>query len=256
MSVPARSDTCAVCFCLFRHLVTHTDAGLAAQLREEIRGAVDRQRASLTDPSGNAWLPFPSLSHSIPSRFSREGRSFYFVGRPQLKDVLEQIKDRQDAQHHLQWLGTIGYGKSHLLAAAACCLLAEGWEVVYIPDCSDLLDEAVAYHVLRDALLMAFAGIGTHITAIEKCATIDALVQWCVGSLPVAKDSKLVFLLDQAHAMVGAGQRPKWVAELLYNRCAVKAVSLRDPGILGTLSKQRNETDVMFFGGLSEVWQC
>jgi len=175
------------------------------------------------------------------------------VGRPQLEDVLKQVKDRRDAHHHLQWLGTIGYGKSHLLAATACCLLAEGWDVVYIPDCTDLLDNAVAYHVLQDALLVAFAGNSSHMMAIQQCVTIDALVQWCVHTLPVAKDSRLVFLLDQAHAIAGV-KRPSWLAELLYNRCAVKAVSLRDPGILGTLSKQRNETDVMFFGGLSEVW--
>ena len=113
----------------------------------------------------------------------------------------------------------------------------------------------MAYRVLRDALLLAFAGEGTRVAAIGQCSTLDALVQWCVNSLPVSKDSKLVFLLDQAHAIVG-DKRPKWVAELLYNRCAVKVVSLRDPGILGTLSKQRSETDVMFFGGLSEVWWC
>ena len=235
--------------------VPHPDTDQAARLREEIRGAVEKQRASLADPSAYAWLPFPSLKHSIPSRFARQGRSFYFVGRPQVEDVLKQIKERLDAHHHLQWLGTIGYGKSHLLAATACCLLAEGWQVVYVPDCVDLLDNAVAYHVLQDALLVAFAGNSPHIAAIQQCSTIDELVQWCVDLLPAAKDSRLVFLLDQAHAIVG-DKRPRWLAELLYNRCAVKAVSLRDPGILGTLSKQRNETDVMFFGGLSEVWWC
>ena len=240
---------------LCRHPVTRTDAGPATHLREQIRGAVEQQRANLADPAGNAWLPFPSVNRGIPSRFSRQERSFFFVGRPQLEDVLSQIKDRQDAHHHLQWLGTIGYGKSHLLAAAACCLLAEGWNVVYIPDCADLLDTTVAYHVLQDALLLAFTGEDTHIAAIEQCSTLDALVQWCANALPVSKESQLVFLLDQAHAIVG-DKRPSWLAGLLDNRCAVKAVSLRDPGILGTLSKQRSETDVMFFGGLSEVWWC
>ena len=246
----------ALACCVRRQPFTCTDAGPSARLREQIRGTVEQQRASLADPSANAWLPFPSVSRSVPSRFTEEDGLFYFVGRPQFEDVLDQIKHkRRHAHHHLQWLGTIGYGKSHLLAAAACCLLAEGWNVVYIPDCADLLDKAVAYRVLRDALLLAFAGEDTRVAAIGQCSTLDALVQWCVNSLPVSKDSKLVFLLDQAHAIVGE-KRPSWLAELLDNRCAVKAVSLRDPGILATLSKQRSETDVMFFGGLSEVWWC
>ena len=241
---------------LCRHPVTRTDAGPATHLRKQIRGAVEQHRANLADPAGNAWLPFPSVNRSIPSRFTENDGLFYFVGRPQFEDVLIQIKHkRRHAHHHLQWLGAIGYGKSHLLAAAACCLLAEGWNVVYIPDCADLVDTTVAYHVLQDALLLAFTGADTYIAAIEQCSTLDALVQWCANALPVSKECQLVFLLDQAHAIVG-DKRPSWLAGLLDNRCAVKAVSLRDRGILGTLSKQRSETDVMFFGGLSEVWRC
>lgn len=100
--------------------------------------------------------------------------------------------------------------------------------------------------------MVAFAGNVAHVAAIQQCRTIDLLVQWCVDALPAAKDGMLVFLLDQANAIAGEKQ-PKWVAILLHNRCAVKAVSLCDPAVVRTLSKQQSETDVEFFGGLSDV---
>jgi len=41
--------------------------------------------------------------------------------------------------------GTVGAGKSHLLAALTCLLMRQGMLVVFIPDCNDLLADPARY---------------------------------------------------------------------------------------------------------------
>lgn len=221
-------------------------------LRNQIRSVVEQQRANLTNPSACTWLPYPSLGASLPDMFARgQDRTFNFVGRPQLANLLGQIT--ATGKHlHQRWVGTIGYGKSHLLAAAACCLLADGWHVVYISDSAELggRNNEGAFDVLQEAMLVAFAGNESDMVAIANCGSISELQAWCKSLKPVQSD-RLIFLLDEAHAIMGEAE-PSWVSSLLYHRRVVRVVSLRDTPDVQPLIVSHTETVATFFGGLSE----
>lgn len=48
--------------------------------------------------------------------------------------------------------GTVGYGKSHMLAALVLLLIMEGEGVVYLPDCRAMLGSLVPY--VKAAILL------------------------------------------------------------------------------------------------------
>ena len=67
---------------------------------------------------------------------------------------MKEINPKQQRRLHLH--GTLGAGKSHLLAALVCLLKKQGTIVVYLPDCYELLmAEPPCLYVLT-ALFMAF----------------------------------------------------------------------------------------------------
>jgi len=62
---------------------------------------------------------------------------------------------RLDGLSSLYIYGTMGYGKSYILAALACLLYRQGKRVVFIPDCRAMLINPLLY--IKCALLCTFA---------------------------------------------------------------------------------------------------
>lgn len=111
-------------------------------------------------------LPFPSLSET-PNRFRVTDGSFQYQSRSDLKCLHEKVvkfwKGGTPTNRNVKVAGTIGYGKSHMLAALVLLLLKEPpvdkYEsmpfVCYIPDCRALLggEDAVVTALKQNILL-------------------------------------------------------------------------------------------------------
>jgi hypothetical protein len=106
-------------------------------------GAVDQ----FSDPTFEHMFPFPFIGSEAPVRFKQVEENWQYVGRTKFKELVQELKEVQESKNHpTLWLyGTQGYGKSHLLAALVCHLIARDERVIYIPDCRALLEDSVEY---------------------------------------------------------------------------------------------------------------
>src|SRR5436305_9410690 len=77
--------------------------------------------------------------------------------REKFEELLENFQTVRRSLHYSALLlyGTRGYGKSHLLAALVCYLVAQGERVVFIPDCRECLKSPVK--CFKAAMLFAWA---------------------------------------------------------------------------------------------------
>jgi hypothetical protein len=112
--------------------------------------------AQLSNPAIQIKFPFPFVGDSIPERFNYDGDHGYwdYVGREKFTELVDAT-DALETTHWRGYLfyGTIGYGKSHMLAALAYYLISAGKRIVYIPDCRECAWSPVDY--LRAAMLLA-----------------------------------------------------------------------------------------------------
>lgn len=111
-----------------------------------------------SDPNNYHSIPFPFMYHERPiERFSLHDDTFEYMGREAFQRVDKQVSSLKlgDGYTRLYIEGTMGYGKSHILAALACMLYRQGKRVVFIPDCRAMLRDPLPY--IKSALLCAFA---------------------------------------------------------------------------------------------------
>jgi len=150
-------------------------------LREQILGTEACTLDSLSDPSRWTSLPFPALSPQLPLdrfRFNPDG-TFRFMGRQIFADVYQAVSNlswRTGTNYSLQ--GSLGSGKSHILAALACLLVKEGRRVVYLPDAKRLAAAMVAY--TKFALQLTYADdreLFQRIQGFKSTETICEFVQ-------------------------------------------------------------------------------
>jgi len=128
----------------------------------------------LRDPAIQTKLPFPSVWPHLPERFKCTGddNNWDYTGREKFPTLLKAVQTLESSPEWRGcWLyGTIGYGKSHLLAALVCYLIATGRRVVYLPDCRECTWDPCAY--VRAAMLFAWgapedSGMRKHIRALK-----------------------------------------------------------------------------------------
>jgi hypothetical protein len=107
------------------------------------------------------------------------------------KELLRVLKEvRESSTRTTAWLyGTHGYGKSYLLAALVCYLVAQDERVVYIPDCRALLKDPVKY--VRAVMLFAWAD---NITSQEEIITLNT--EKAIEAFFESQKS-VIFVIDQ-----------------------------------------------------------
>jgi hypothetical protein len=146
----------------------------------------------LSDPAIVSRLPFPFVWNLKPDhrfKFSPDGYWDY-MGREKFEDLLDDTKKKT-------WLyGTIGYGKSHLLAALVCYLTVAGERVVYIPDCGDCAQNPV--DCFRAAMLLAWANDDITQEEIMKMKSTQQISRFFNRD---QHESKIVFVIDQMNAL-------------------------------------------------------
>lgn len=115
------------------------------------------QLETYLNPDTSSYLPFLAPQHFASSRFHfNDEDKFFFYGREKFGELYQEVMamDRK-GKRRLYLHGTIGAGKSHILAALACFLRRQGKRVVYLPDCSVLVHSPVKG--IKLGLIMAFS---------------------------------------------------------------------------------------------------
>lgn len=119
------------------------------------------------------------------------------MGREEFKKAYNYVSSlKLDGLSNLYIHGTMGYGKSYILAALACLLYRQGKRVVFIPDCRAMLIEPLVY--IKCALLCTFANpsLKEEREWIRACASVSELGAFCHS----LDRSTLYFIVDQVNA--------------------------------------------------------
>ena len=209
-------------------------------------------------------LPFPFMGKVPSDRFSLDddGR-FRYYGRHQFREIYNTTKSMKYRGTSMYYLhGTLGSGKSYILAALTCLLMKEGHRVVYLPDCRALLRDVFRY--LQFALVLAYHGASERTSReyLERCQTIEQLTTFCFQA---SSDHRLLFIIDQANALDPEDESrdrftldAKRDARSLLDRitaCHLKLASATANYLHGIADqyKQTGERRLHMYGGLTDV---
>ena len=151
-----------------------------------------------SDPARVMTLPF-LFPGEIPSeRFKlEEDGTFSFYGRKIFRNVYEHVMAmdfRGNRLYHIH--GTLGVGKSFLLAALACCLTRNGKAVLFLPDCRSMLRNPFRY--IQKALCLTFVKSPGQLNLLQNCKSVDDLIEFC---LPITDRERLYVIIDQLNAL-------------------------------------------------------
>ncbi|RUS24678.1 hypothetical protein BC938DRAFT_473241, partial [Jimgerdemannia flammicorona] len=153
-----------------------------------------------SNPTNILRLPFPFPGFEKPTdRFAINDGSFEYMGREEFAQVLREIENLKGRVGYIKLFifGSIGYGKSHILAAMVCLLLQQGKRVVFLPDCRPMAMFFSEY--LKSALLLTFADSVYYQKKIYNCMSVNDIVSF---SLELAKEQiHLYFIVDQFNAL-------------------------------------------------------
>ncbi|MDO9334039.1 MAG: hypothetical protein Q7T57_05905 [Dehalococcoidales bacterium] len=153
--------------------------------------------------------------------------------------------------------GTIGWGKSHLLAAMVCLLMRKGRKVVYLPDCKVMLDDPIKY--FRSALLLTFASEPDIQQQAARLDSAEHIIRFC-DQFP-----DLTYVIDQFNALEQDMTKDstemlamkasvhKMINSATFNRALVKAASANNLTARVIHDKQLNMNIQTLFGGMDQV---
>jgi hypothetical protein len=184
------------------------------------------------------------------------------MGREKFTELLDAVKELETpatTYHGFLFYGTIGYGKSHLLAALACYLTATGRRVVYIPDCRECTWDPAAY--FRTAMLLTWGGPD------------DSVMRQRIMALNTMKEisdffrslSNIFFLIDQVNALEkdpsgtdGVGDNEKneifnWIRMCLANHKYIFSASANNKNRGWIEGKQTGTQQLLVYKGFSAV---
>ena len=165
---------------------------------------------ALSDPAKETPLPFPYIG-TVPKRFHLQNKAsglFTFHGRVIWKTLYNAAKNmdpRQNNRLHLH--GTLGAGKSHMLAALVCQLIKDGTRVAYLPDCCELLLHEPPLLYIIPALYITFhrdPELQKELLDLSKAHLDGADLEWRLlrlCNLAAQLGKPILFIIDQANAL-------------------------------------------------------
>ena len=214
----------------------------------------------LSNPTFDTTLPFPFVGYSLPPTFQLTGvnqENWIYMGREkfaELRDKFEHICD-DPTRTALIVYGTIGYGKSHLLAALVCYLAAKEVKVVYVPNCWPFYRTPDL--CMRAAMLFAWADDERKQQIILRLDTLEEIGEF------LEVQSEVVFVIDQLEALEKQRcdceytvnkkiQLREWLQGLVARGKGILSSSANNQSILNSAS--RSDTEIMYVnGGLTRV---
>jgi hypothetical protein len=153
--------------------------------------------------------------------------------------------------------GTIGYGKSHILAALACLLIRRGHRVLYFPDCRAACASWLDY--LQRALLFAFRDTETR-QRIMECDDPEQLLQICKSfpdPLYIIYDQKNTLdREDPGEAVVSAGVKEavqSALERISFDRISITSASANYKSAMAMRLRQTGQQKIALLGGMTEV---
>jgi hypothetical protein len=185
------------------------------------------------------------------------------MGREKFTELVDAINVLETTSnwHGYFFYGTIGYGKSHLLAALTCYLISVGKRVVYIPDCRECAWKPVSY--LRAAMLLAWGGPGDSVIRkrIMALNTTEAISKF------LERQSNILFLVDQVSSLeidpsetdrlsdARKGTIHSWIRGCILWNKYIFGITATNTGMnRGWLTKQQtNAQQLHVYGGFSAV---
>jgi hypothetical protein len=221
---------------------------------------------ALADVGTPIILPFP-FAGAAHLRFALEKddagvMNFEFEPRAKLADFdVEVQKFLKGNTKALLLYGTIGWGKSHLLAAECLLLMRRGRRVVYLPDCKALREEPAEYvkKALALALTLKPLDVDDAFSSLAVCGDIDSLLQWKRDFL--GSNEELVFFIGQTSALDATGKGEAYtddakiardfLKKLTSGRQAVKESSANNQIEHDEADSQSRPPRFNCFGGLS-----
>jgi len=192
-----------------------------------------------------------------------ETRWFRYYGRESFKVIFDDVMSlriRDDfSMYYIH--GTLGYGKSYMLAALVIVLITRKKKVVYLPDCRQLVRDFLAY--LKNALVLTYAGDLETQCELLKYTRGQALVRWCTLRA-TSVGERLYFVIDQLNALDTGSESLDSVSVQERQQCAKLIAILEGSHYLIYSSSgnykhglhEQNGSGALrrsFFGGLSEV---
>ncbi|KAF5379728.1 hypothetical protein D9615_005699 [Tricholomella constricta] len=246
-----------------RGLLLPTEAQISA-LHTAIQN-INENHNWYSNPANLGRLPFLHLYNQLPvDRFDfNDNLLFTYMGRESFAEVWSNVKSLKSWQGtRLDIEGTIGYGKSYILAALAAFLSRSGKRPVYIPDCWELLKDDVPY--IQSALLSAFSEPSSTSTRddIRAFESHDDIIQFC-GSLPHEKS--LYFIIDQKNALdreddnkgTASNDKKQAVSTLLdkiaRGHLVITSASANYQTALEVMSRHHSERTLSLRGGMSRI---
>ena len=199
----------------------------------------------------------------MPSdRFEFTDETFSYIGREIFTEVVAGVTKMLEKHWNALFLyGTLGYGKSHVLAALACYLIRRGEEVVYLPDCRAMLQNFVEY--TKAALLLTFAN---SVELQEKVVELRD-EQDIEDFLKEHDHSKRLFIIvDQMNALEEDMEENRdqihnetkrhvsiWLNKISFGRRFIKSASANYTTFRHMQQKQTNDIKIEAQGGFSTV---
>ncbi|KAF8539440.1 hypothetical protein BDD12DRAFT_96983 [Trichophaea hybrida] len=165
----------------------------------------------LTPDKEKLWTPgvelikllFPSLSgRKFTDRFAFDTDwNWEYMPRRKFGELLHQVEAliEQPELASAIWLyGTIGYGKSHILAALVCFLMKSGHRVLFLPDCQAWLDELETY--LQKAMKLTWADDPVSLRKIDGMKTLPEITSF-LQTIYCHQGVTVIFITDQMNAL-------------------------------------------------------
>jgi len=211
--------------------------------------------AELSSPTFDTKLPFPFVGWVVPRSFKVEdgdGDIWFYVGREKFTELLDlfRIVQRKPGHSALWVYGTKGYGKSYLLAALVCYLVARKERVVYIPDCRACIDDPVGY--VQAAMLFAWADDPTIQDEIITLNTQEMIHHF------FKRHKKSIFVIDQMNVFWELddgwkGEVYKWLELCKAEHPAVLSTSANYQTYLRQRIKESTKDTMHVYSGFTTV---
>ena len=219
-----------------------------------------------SNPQNINPFPFPFIYHQLPvDRFDLSGPpefSFAYMGRESFSAVWSEVNrlKTRGGYTRLYIHGTMGYGKSHILAVLAGLLSRSGKRTVYMPDCRELLGDMVSY--LQSALLCAFADPSSshRRDKIRAFKSQEDIYDFCR-----TQSEPFYFIVDQKNALEIEGANmdaatnstkqtaQQFLSQLTAMHYTITSASANYRTALHMAKKQTGERKIPMMGGMSEV---
>ena len=183
------------------------------------------------------------------------------MGREKFEELLAEVnKLEYHVNVKLFFYGSIGYGKSYMLAALACLLIQQGRRVVYLPDCRILIENMLEY--VKASLLLTFGDKPDYQAKINELEGEDDIYEFLERL--AEKKIYLYFIVDQRNALDPEEGEDGITKKVRNNamQCLAKFMSLHfsitsssanDRAERNVKAKQMNRTLIKVYGGFSEV---